>query len=183
MQERLKTLTDQREDLEAASADLEVVIEELMAAMREAFMERFAAINEAFSRSFQELFGGGKARLQLEEGAPVMEAGVEIQAEPPGKKLQNITLLSDGEKALTAIALCMAMLEVNPSPICLLDEIDAPLDDKNVVRLSEYLAKMKDRLQFLIITHKKATMSVCDTLYGVAMREKGVTDIVSVAMD
>lgn len=180
---RLDGLLRQREDLEAASGDLEVVVAELTAAMRSAFTERFEEINAAFSRSFQELFGGGSARLLLEEGVPVMEAGVEIQAEPPGKKLQNIALLSDGEKALTAIALCMAMLEVNPSPICLLDEIDAPLDDRNVNRLAEYLARFRDHLQFIVITHKKTTMSVCDTLYGVAMHEKGVSDIVSVAME
>lgn len=183
LRERLEDLESQQEDLEAAKADLGVVIAELMRTMKTEFEEKFARINAAFSKTFAELFGGGSAELVLESGVPAMEAGVEIRAEPPGKKLQNITLLSDGEKAMTAIALCFAMLEVNPSPICLLDEIDAPLDDKNVVRLSQYLSRLKERLQFLIITHKKTTMSVCDALYGVAMHEKGVTDLVSVAID
>ena len=109
-----------------------------------------------------------------------MECGVEIIAEPPGKKLQNIQLLSGGEKALTAIALLFAMLGINPSPICLLDEIDAPLDDANVIRFSEYLKKLSSDLQFIVITHRKPSMAICDTLYGVAMQEKGVSDIVSV---
>ncbi len=157
------------------------MIDGLLSGMKESFREKFAQINENFQRTFHDLFGGGHARLELEDG-DIMECGVEIIAEPPGKKLQNISLLSGGEKALTAIALLFAMLDINPSPICLLDEIDAPLDDANVIRFSEYLKSLSAELQFIVITHRKPSMAICDTLYGVAMQEKGVSDIVSVQL-
>lgn len=181
VRERYDNLVLQREDLIAAGNDLQVVINGLLSGMKESFREKFALINENFQRTFHDLFGGGYAQLELGEG-DIMECGVEIIAEPPGKKLQNIGLLSGGEKALTAIALLFAMLNINPSPICLLDEIDAPLDDANVIRFSEYLTTLSKELQFIVITHRKPSMAICDTLYGIAMQEKGVSDIVSVEL-
>lgn len=181
VRERYDNLSIQREDLITAGNDLQIVIDGLLSGMKESFREKFAQINENFQRTFHDLFGGGHARLELEDG-DIMECGVEIIAEPPGKKLQNISLLSGGEKALTAIALLFAMLDINPSPICLLDEIDAPLDDANVIRFSEYLKSLSAELQFIVITHRKPSMAICDTLYGVAMQEKGVSDIVSVQL-
>ncbi|MEG0702049.1 MAG: chromosome segregation protein SMC [Christensenella sp.] len=181
VRERYDNLTLQREDLIAAGNDLQIVINNLLSGMKESFREKFALINESFVKTFKELFGGGVAKLELVgDDDDLMECGVEIIAEPPGKKLQNIQLLSGGEKALTAIALLFAMLHINPSPICLLDEIDAPLDDANVIRFSEYLKSLSNNLQFILITHRKPSMAICDTLYGIAMQEQGVSDIVSV---
>lgn len=174
-------LTLQREDLLKAKADLTRVIGELMNVMRETFQERFDRINENFQEIFQELFGGGRAALSFGEG-DIMECGIEIAAEPPGKKLQHISLLSGGERALTAIALLFAMIRINPSPICLLDEIDAPLDEANVIRFSTYLTRI-DTTQFIVITHRKPTMTICNALYGVAMEEKGVSKLVSVKLN
>ena len=178
VRERTDELTLQKEDLVKAEADLRQVIEELMSSMRTTFKEKFQKINENFQSIFKELFGGGKAELSLEEG-DIMESGIEIVAEPPGKKLQHISLLSGGERALTAIALLFAMIRINPSPVCLLDEIDAPLDEANAVRFGEYLRRI-ETTQFLVITHRKPTMLVCQSLYGVAMEEKGVSKMVSV---
>ena len=179
--ERVKELTVQREDLIRADVDLRKMISELMATMRENFKEKFDLINQNFTKVFTELFGGGTAYLTLENG-DVMECGIDIVAEPPGKRLQNISLLSGGERALTAIALLFAMLAINPSPVCLLDEIDSALDEMNVTRFGEYL-KHVDTSQFLVITHRKPTMAVCNCLYGVSMEEKGVSRLVSVRMD
>ncbi len=180
VQERVTELTRQREDLTKAEHDLKEVIEELMAVMRDTFREKFEKINENFQQIFQELFGGGRAELSFAEG-DIMECGIDVIAEPPGKKLQHISLLSGGEKALTAIALLFAMIRINPSPVCLLDEIDAPLDEANVVRFSNYLQQI-DNTQFIVITHRKPTMSICNALYGIAMEEKGVSKLVSVRM-
>ncbi len=183
VKERYDDLVIQRADLVKAGDDLQIVIRDLLTGMKQSFTQKFARINENFTRVFKELFGGGHAELELLDQDDVMECGIEIIAEPPGKKLQSITLLSGGEKAFTAIALLFAMLDINPSPICLLDEIDAPLDDANVVRFSEYLKKLSVELQFIVITHRKPSMAICDTLYGVAMHEKGVSDIVSVKLE
>lgn len=180
--ERYGDLTTQRADLVQAGEDLQVVIDSLLSKMKDSFRKKFTMINENFTRVFRELFGGGTAFLELLDDGDIMECGIEITAEPPGKKLQSLTLLSGGEKALTAVALLFAMLDINPSPVCLLDEIDAQLDDANVIRLSEYLQKISDELQFIVITHRKPTMAVCDTLYGIAMQEKGISDIVSVKL-
>lgn len=182
LKERTEEMGSQLEDLKKAEEDLKTVISDLLTQMRTIFMERFKKINENFELTFRELFGGGNARIELTQGEEIMEAGIEIMAEPPGKKLQSLSLLSGGERTLTAIALCLAMLSVNPSPVCLLDEIDAPLDDKNAIRLADYLHKMSGELQFIVITHRKTTMAVCDALYGVSMPEKGVSDIVSVRL-
>lgn len=183
VRERYDNLILQRQDLFQAGEDLKVVIDNLLQGMRASFKEKFEQINSGFKRVFGELFGGGIAELVLLDEEDVMECGIEITAEPPGKKLQNISLLSGGEKALTAIALLFAMLTINPSPVCLLDEIDAPLDDANLFRLADYLKRMSKELQFIIITHRKPTMAICDTLYGIAMHEKGVSDIVSVDLE
>lgn len=182
LQERETELRNQIEDLTKAETDLKQVISDLLDKMRLLFLDRFSRINESFKRTFTALFGGGDAHLELSGNGDVMNAGVEIMAEPPGKKLQNLSLLSGGERTLTAIALCLAMLSVNPSPVCVLDEIDAPLDDRNAVRLAEYMRSMSGSLQFIVITHRKTTMAACDALYGVSMPEQGVSDIVSVQL-
>ncbi len=178
---RYDELCTQRDDLLKAKEDLNSVIDQLMEKMKTSFKEKFDSINTHFSRIYTELFGGGRAYLNFEEG-DIMECGIDIHAEPPGKKLQNISLLSGGERALTAIALLFAMLTINPSPLCLLDEIDAPLDEANVVRLGNYISNL-DCSQFLVITHRKPTMAICDTLYGVAMEERGISSLVSVRMN
>lgn len=181
LRDRAAQMRLQRDDLTKAEADLSRVIADLMASMKEIFQEKFQQINRNFVEIFQTLFGGGRARLSLEEGN-IMECGIQIEAEPPGKRLQHMSLLSGGERALTAIALLFALIKINPSPVCLLDEIDAPLDDANLVRFGTYLRGLKDS-QFLIITHRKPTMALCDALYGVAMEEKGVSKLVSVKIN
>ncbi|MBQ9941890.1 MAG: chromosome segregation protein SMC [Christensenellaceae bacterium] len=181
VKERVDELTTQQQDLTKAEEDLRKVIDELMGVMRMTFSEKFDQINENFQSIFKELFGGGRAELSFGEG-DVMECGIDIVAEPPGKKLQHISLLSGGERALTAIALLFAMIRINPSPVCLLDEIDAPLDEANVIRFSTYLQQIRST-QFIVITHRKPTMTICDALYGVTMEEKGVSKLVSVKMD
>jgi chromosome segregation protein len=183
--ERLNHLLLQKNDLVKAGEDLKIVIQSLLGDMKSCFLEKFELINKNFQQVFQQLFGGGHAEvlLESESGDDVMECGIEIIAEPPGKKLQNLNLLSGGEKALTAIALLFAMLDINPSPVCLLDEIDAPLDEANVVRFSEYLKVLSVGLQFIVITHRKPTMAACDTLYGIAMHQKGVSEVVSVSLN
>ena len=148
--------------------------------MKQQFKEKFEIINKNFSEVFQELFGGGQASLTLEDEDNILECGIEITVEPPGKKLQNMMLLSGGEKAFTAIALLFAILKINPAPFCVLDEIEAALDDVNVYRYAEYLKKFSTNTQFLVITHRKGTMESSDILYGVTMEEKGVSKIVSV---
>lgn len=178
---RVEELSKQKEDLEKAKEDMRKVIADLVRQMREQFRTKFELIGEAFKEVYRDLFGGGRARISLEEG-DIMECGINIEAEPNGKKLQHIDLLSGGERALTAIALIFAMLKVNPSPVCLLDEIDAPLDEINVARLGEYFKRVNDS-QFIVITHRKTTMTACDVLYGTAMEERGVSKIVSVQVD
>ncbi len=182
---RLESLRVQKGDLIKAGEDLQVVIQSLLGDMKDCFLEKFDQINRHFNEVFVQLFGGGHAEVALvaANGEDVMECGIEISAEPPGKRLQNLNLLSGGEKALTAIALLFAMLHINPSPVCLLDEIDAPLDEANVVRFSEYLRALSVGLQFIVITHRKPTMAACDTLYGIAMHQKGVSEVVSVQLN
>ena len=148
--------------------------------MREQFDERFKDINEQFDLAFIELFGGGKGRLELTEGEDILEAGIKIIAQPPGKKLQNMMQLSGGEKSLTAIALLFAIQNLKPSPFCLLDEIEAALDDSNVTRFADYLHKLTKNTQFIVITHRRGTMNAADILYGITMQEKGVSTMVSV---
>ena len=150
--------------------------------MRKQFTEKFEEIRKEFDRVFRQLFGGGKGTLELEEDTDVLEAGIRIISQPPGKKLQNMMQLSGGEKALTAIALLFAIQNLKPSPFCLLDEIEAALDDANAGRFAKYLRRFSEETQFIVITHRKPTMELADNLYGVTMEEKGVSKIVSVKL-
>ncbi|MDD2227224.1 MAG: chromosome segregation protein SMC [Clostridia bacterium] len=181
--ERYDEMSLQVQDLETAEADTCKIIEELSDEMSTRFLEEFEKINSNFSITFKELFGGGNAKLQLVGSDNILEAGIDIVAEPPGKKLQNITLLSGGEKALTAIAILFAIIKLKPMPFCLLDEIEAALDESNVERFAQYLRRFSNQTQFIVITHRKPTMELADSLYGVTMEEKGVSKIVSVKLN
>ena len=180
--ERIQSLTTQKDDLSKAEQDLHQLISSLLSEMRRTFRTSFEQINKHFSAAFKDLFGGGRAELILGEG-DIMECDIEIVAEPPGKKMQRITLLSGGERALTAISLLFALLKINPSPVCILDEIDTALDDNNTDKFAEYLSRYSDNMQFIVISHRKPTMSVCDSLYGFAMEEKGVSKLLSVKLN
>ena len=173
-------LKEQHDDLVESEKVLLGVIDELDAGMRRQFEENFVRIQAEFDKAFRQLFGGGHGKLELVEGEDVLEAGVRIIAQPPGKKLQNMILLSGGEKALTAIALLFAIQNLKPSPFCLLDEIEAALDESNVARYANYLHKLTKNTQFIIITHRRGTMAAADRLYGITMQEKGVSALVSV---
>ena len=170
------------EDLVKAEAALLYVIEELDTGMRRQFEEKFKEIQKEFDKVFREMFGGGSGRLELLEDEDLLEAGIQIIAQPPGKKLQNMMQLSGGEKALTAIALLFAIQNLKPSPFCLLDEIEAALDDSNVDRFAGYLHKLTKHTQFIVITHRRGTMMAADRLYGITMQEKGVSTLVSVSL-
>ena len=178
--ERHTFLSNQYEDLQQAEKTLEQIIEELDEGMRKQFSEKFREIQREFDKAFKELFGGGKGTLELSEDEDILEAGIRIISQPPGKKLQNMMQLSGGEKALTAIALLFAIQNLKPSPFCLLDEIEAALDDSNVGRFAGYLQKLTKNTQFIIITHRRGTMNAADRLYGITMQEKGVSTLVSV---
>ncbi len=178
--ERYEFMKTQHDDLIEAEATLIQIIEELDAAMRKQFKESFEEINKEFDKVFKQLFGGGTGTLELIEDEDILEAGIRIIAQPPGKKLQNMMQLSGGEKALTAISLLFAIQNLKPSPFCLLDEIEAALDDSNVDRFAKYLHKLTKHTQFIVITHRKGTMTAADRLYGITMQEKGVSALVSV---
>lgn len=178
--ERYEFLKTQHQDLTEARAELEKIIEELDTGMRLQFEEKFAQIKAEFDKVFKELFGGGRGTLTLLEDEDILEAGIQIIAQPPGKKLQNMMQLSGGEKALTAISLLFAIQNLKPSPFCLLDEIEAALDDSNVDRFAGYLHKLTRNTQFIVITHRRGTMVSADRLYGITMQEKGVSALVSV---
>ncbi len=178
--ERYTFLKGQHDDLIEAEKTLNGIIEELDASMRKQFTEKFAEISKEFDKVFKELFGGGKGTLELMEGEDILEAGVKIIAQPPGKKLQNMMQLSGGEKALAAIALLFAIQNLKPSPFCLLDEIEAALDESNVGRFANYLHKLTKHTQFIVITHRRGTMEKADRLYGITMQEKGISALVSV---
>ena len=145
--------------------------------MKTIFAREFKIINEAFGKTFVELFGGGKATLELEDPNDILNCGIEIKVQPPGKALKIITLLSGGEKAFVAIALYFAILKVRPTPFCMLDEIDAALDDRNVERYASYLHNLSQKTQFIVITHRRGTMETADVLYGVTMQEQGVSKL------
>ena len=151
--------------------------------MEAQFLRQFKIINENFKTTFKELFGGGTAELILEDESNILETGIEIKVQPPGKKLQNMMLLSGGERAFTAIALLFSMLKINPSPFCILDEIEAALDDVNVYRFAEYLKKFTGETQFLTITHRKGTMEQASTVYGVTMEENGISKLLSMKLN
>ena len=178
--ERNFFMKGQHDDLKKAEESLIRIIEELDAGMRRQFEEKFRDIRTEFDRVFKELFGGGQGTLELVDGEDILEAGIQIIAQPPGKKLQNMMQLSGGEKALTAISVLFAIQNLKPSPFCLLDEIEAALDDSNVGRYAAYLEKLKKNTQFIVITHRRGTMLVADRLYGITMQEKGVSTLVSV---
>lgn len=180
LMERFTFMKTQRDDLVEAEKTLENIIQELDSSMRKQFTEKFAEIGREFDKVFRELFGGGKGTLELTPDEDILEAGIRIIAQPPGKKLQNMMQLSGGEKALTAISLLFAIQNLKPSPFCLLDEIEAALDDSNVGRFAGYLHKLTKNTQFIVITHRRGTMERADRLYGITMQEKGVSTLVSV---
>ena len=180
--ERYDFMCEQRLDLENTSSKLKKVIQEMTNIMKEQFSKQFKIINKNFGEVFKELFGGGKAELKLLDEDNILECGIDIEVQPPGKKLQNMMLLSGGERAFTAIALLFAILKINPSPFCVLDEIEAALDDVNVYRYAEYLKKFTTHTQFLVITHRKGTMEAADTVYGVTMEENGISKLLSMKL-
>ncbi len=180
--ERYDFMSEQRLDLENTMSKLRKIITDMTAIMKEQFEEKFKEINKNFGEVFAELFGGGKAEVKLEDEQNILECGIDITAQPPGKKLQNMLLLSGGEKALTAIALLFAILRINPAPFCVLDEIEAALDDVNVYRYAEYLKKFAQNTQFLVITHRKGTMEAADSVYGVTMEESGISKLLSMKL-
>lgn len=183
VKERYEFLSNQVNDMEKAKTDLEKLISEMMTVMREQFARKFEVINELFGKSFAELFGGGKAEAKLVNPLDTLESPIEIEVQPPGKKLQSITLLSGGEHALTAIALLFALLQVSPAPFLVLDEIEAALDDENVYRFADYIRNYGNNTQFVVITHRRGTMEAADVLYGVTMQEKGVSRLLSMKLE
>ena len=182
LKDRYDFMSEQRLDLENTMSKLRKVITDMTQIMKEQFREKFKIINKNFGEVFAELFGGGKAEVKLEDEQNILECGIDITAQPPGKKLQNMLLLSGGEKALTAIALLFAILRINPAPFCVLDEIEAALDDVNVYRYAEYLKKFAQNTQFLVITHRKGTMEAADSVYGVTMEESGISKLLSMKL-
>lgn len=182
LKDRYDFMCEQRLDLEDTMSKLRKVIQDMMEIMKQQFKEKFEIINKNFGEVFKELFGGGMAEVTLTDEDNILECGIDITVQPPGKKLQNMTLLSGGEKAFTAIALLFAILKINPAPFCVLDEIEAALDDVNVYRYAEYLKKFSKETQFLIITHRKGTMEAADTVYGVTMEEKGISKLLSMKL-
>ena len=180
--ERYEYLTAQRDDVQHAKSELETIVASITTEMTEIFVREFACIDEYFGKTFAEMFGGGKASLVLEDPSQPLECGIEIRVQPPGKQLKTITLLSGGEKAFVAIALYFAILKVRPTPFCMLDEIDAALDDRNVERFALYLRNLCKKTQFIVITHRRGTMEASDVLYGVTMQEQGVSKILHIRL-
>ena len=180
---RYTYLTTQRDDVEKAKGELVGVIDSITSEMTVIFKEQFALIRESFQETFLELFGGGKATLELEDENDVLSCGIEIKVQPPGKALKTITLLSGGEKAFVAIALYFAILKVHPTPFCVMDEIEAALDEPNVVRVANYMRRITSKTQFIVITHRRGTMEAADVLYGVTMQERGVSKVLTINMN
>jgi chromosome segregation protein len=176
-------LTTQRKDLVDSIASTGEAIRRIDETSKARFREAFAAINQNFQKTFSTLFGGGRAGITLLDENDPLESGIDIVASPPGKRLQSVQLLSGGEKAMTAIALMFAIFKYKPSPFCLLDEIDAPLDDANIGRFIEMLKGMLHHTQFILITHNRKTMEIADRLYGVTMEEPGVSKLISVRLN
>ncbi len=181
--ERYTYLTDQRDDVEKAKRELEEVIGQITGEMKTIFSQEFQSINESFGQTFQELFGGGRATLELEDPDDILNCGIEIKVQPPGKALKTITLLSGGEKAFVAIALYFSILKVRPTPFVVMDEIEAALDDNNVVRFARYMRGMSEKTQFIVITHRRGTMEEADVLYGVTMQEQGVSRMLTINLN
>ena len=180
---RYTYLTDQRNDVEKAKGELERIIGEITEEMTKIFAEQFRLLSESFQTTFQELFGGGTAKLELEDENDILGCGIEIKAQPPGKTLKTISLLSGGEKAFVAIALYFSILKVHPTPFCVMDEIEAALDDANVTRYARYMRTLAGRTQFIVITHRRGTMEEADVLYGVTMQEQGVSKILTINLN
>ena len=180
---RYEYLTGQRNDVEKAKEELQGVIDGITGEMERIFREQFAVINESFKQTFLELFGGGKATLELEDEEDILNCGVEIKVQPPGKTLKTISLLSGGEKAFVAIALYFAILQVHPTPFCVMDEIEAALDESNVVRYAKYMRRIAGKTQFIVITHRRGTMEEADVLYGVTMQERGVSRVLTINLN
>ena len=180
---RYTYLSEQRTDVEKAKEELTGVIDEITRQMTEIFAQQFQLLNESFQETFLELFGGGKARLELEDEKDILNCGIEIKVQPPGKQLKTITLLSGGEKAFVAIALYFAILKVHPTPFCVMDEIEAALDEANVVRYARYMRRIAGKTQFIVITHRRGTMEEADVLYGVTMQERGVSRILTINLN
>ena len=180
--ERYEFMCSQRDDIEKAKADLQKVIEDLIAEMKQQFMAHFTQINENFKEVFADLFNGGTAEILLENEEDVLNCGIDIKAQPPGKKLQSLSLLSGGERCLTAIALLFAILQLRPSPFCVLDEVEAALDDANVNRFTDFVRRYCVKSQFILVTHRKGTMEACDRMYGVTMQERGISKILSMRL-
>ena len=181
--ERYTYLTDQRDDVEKAKKELEDVIAQITGEMKTIFAQEFDSINRSFGETFAELFGGGKATLELEDPNDILNCGIEIKVQPPGKALKIISLLSGGEKAFVAIALYFAILKVRPTPFVVMDEIEAALDDNNVVRFAHYMRAMTDHTQFIVITHRRGTMEEADVLYGVTMQEQGISRMLTINLN
>ena len=181
-QERFDQMSAQRDDLLKAQMDLSGIIDELVRKMEEQFKTQFNRLNQNFQETFVQLFGGGHAHLELADAGDILNCGIEVVVQPPGKKLQMLSLLSGGERALTAIAILFAMLKLKPTPFCFLDEIEAALDDANIDNFADYLKTYSLNTQFVVVTHRKGTMERCDSLYGIAMEEKGVSKLVSVKL-
>ncbi len=183
LEERWTFLTEQEQDLQTSMEGLQSAITKINRTTRKRFRETFEQINERFQEVFPRLFLGGKAELKLTDEQDLLETGIDIAVHPPGKNLQSVNLLSGGEKALTAVALIFAIFLIKPSPFCILDEVDAPLDDANISRFNDMVKEMASKSQFIIITHNKRTMAVANTLYGVTMETPGVSKLVSVRIN
>ncbi|NLH00798.1 MAG: AAA family ATPase, partial [Clostridiales bacterium] len=181
--ERYNFLAEQRDDIEKSKHELEKIISDITKEMKEIFFREFKAIDESFRQTFLELFGGGRAALILEDEQDILNCGIEIKVQPPGKTLSTLSLLSGGEMAFVAIALYFAIIKVRPTPFCVMDEIEAALDEANVDRFARYMRSMTDRTQFIVITHRRGTMEEADMLYGVTMQEKGVSQVISVDLE
>ncbi len=181
--ERYTYLVEQRTDVETAKAELETIIGSITGQMEEIFASQFALISQSFTQTFQELFQGGKASLELEDKDDILNCGIEIKVQPPGKSLKIISLLSGGEKAFVAIALYFAILKVRPTPFVVMDEIEAALDDANVTRFARYMRTMTEHTQFIVITHRRGTMEEADVLYGVTMQEQGVSRMLTINLN
>ena len=169
--------------MEKAKEELSGIIEDITSQMTVIFAEQFKLINESFQTTFTDLFGGGAARLELEDENDILGCGIEIKAQPPGKTLKTISLLSGGEKAFVAIALYFAILKVHPTPFCVMDEIEAALDEPNVIRVARYMRRLAGKTQFIVITHRRGTMEEADVLYGVTMQEQGVSKILTINLN
>ncbi|MDM8534570.1 chromosome segregation protein SMC, partial [Clostridiaceae bacterium HSG29] len=183
VKERYEYLNKQQNDLNEAKRSLDKIIKDMDKKMKKQFMSELVSIKENFKEVFKVLFNGGEADVIIDDPNDVLESEIRIMAQPPGKKLQGLDLLSGGEKALTAISLLFAILKNKPTPFCVLDEIEAALDDVNVFRFADYLKNISDSSQFIIITHRKGTMEIADSLYGVTMEEKGISKIVSLKLE